>query len=235
MLTKTFPRLEPLFDGRWPETILLDLDGTLVDSAPDLAGAVDQMLRALALPVAGEEKVRQWVGNGAAILVRRALAGQFDYENGPAVSELEFKQALDLFFAAYSDLNGGSARVYPGVEEFLGAAHARGCQLGVVTNKPLAFTGPLLAMMKLDQWFRIAVSGDTLAVRKPDPAPLHHAMEYLGGKVGSTLMVGDSITDVRSARNAGIPVVAVRYGYNYGGTADDLGADIVVDSLAELL
>ncbi|MDX1633566.1 MAG: phosphoglycolate phosphatase [Marinobacter sp.] len=228
-------RLETLFNGRWPDTILMDLDGTLVDSAPDLAGAVDQMLRALVLPVAGEERVRQWVGNGAAILVRRALAGQFDYEHGPAVSELAFKQALDLFYAAYTDLNGAGARVYPGVEAFLAEARARGCSLGVVTNKPHAFTGPLLTMMALDHWFDIAVSGDTLPVRKPDPAPLHHAMEFLGGGIGSTLMVGDSITDVRSARNAGIPVVAVRYGYNYGGTADDLGADIVVDSLAELL
>lgn len=235
MLTKTSTKLQDLFSGRWPATILLDLDGTLVDSAPDLAGAVDQMLRALTRPVAGEERVRQWVGNGAAILVRRALAGQFDYEHGPAVSELEFKQALDLFFAAYSDLNGRSARVYPGVEEFLSAARAQGCQLGVVTNKPRAFTGPLLSLMKLDSWFSIAVSGDTLPVRKPDPAPLHHAMEFLGGHAASTLMVGDSITDVRSARNAGVPVVAVRYGYNYGATADELGADIVVDSLAELL
>lgn len=227
--------LQDLFSGRWPDTILLDLDGTLVDSAPDLAAAVDQMLRALGRPVAGEALVRQWVGNGAAILVRRAMAGQFDYENGPPVPELDFKQALDLFFAAYADLNGRYARVYPGVVPFLAEARDRGCSLGVVTNKPRAFTGPLLELMDLDEWFGIAVSGDTLPVRKPDPAPLHHAMEFLGGGVASTLMVGDSITDVHSARNAGIPVVAVRYGYNYGASADQLGADIVVDSLAELL
>lgn len=228
-------KLQDLFGGAWPRTILLDLDGTLVDSAPDLAGAVDQMLRALALPAAGEDRVRQWVGNGAAILVRRALAGRFDYESGPTIPELDFRQALDLFFAAYADLNGRSARVYPGVTEFLTAARTRGCQLGVVTNKPRAFTGPLLQMMALDHWFGVAVSGDTLPVRKPDPAPLHHAMEVLGSEVATTLMVGDSITDVRSARNTGVPVVAVRYGYNYGASADELGADIVVDSLAELL
>lgn len=228
-------KLTDLFGGQWPGTVLLDLDGTLVDSAPDLASGIDQMLRALGRRPAGEDRVREWVGNGAAILVRRALAGQADYEQAPAPTQLELQQALDLFYSAYADLNGLYATVYPGVEQFLDTARARGCRLGVVTNKPHVFTEQLLDQMGLAHWFTVAVSGDTLSVRKPEAAPLHHAIELLEGDLATTVMIGDSVTDVDAAANAGIPVVAVRYGYNYGRPVDELGADIVVDSLAELL
>lgn len=228
-------KLPDLFDGQWPDTVLFDLDGTLVDSAPDLSSAIDQMLRALGRYPVGEDQVRQWVGNGAGMLVRRALAGQFDYEHGAVTDELTFRQALDLFFTAYADVNGQRATVYDGVESLLQTLRDRGCRMGVVTNKPQVFTGPLLEVMGLEHWFDIAVSGDSLKLRKPDPTPILHAMEALGGKQDTTLMVGDSVNDIMAARNAGLPVVAVRYGYTYGAPVDELGADIVVDSLAELL
>ena len=227
--------LTELFKGEGPSTVLFDLDGTLVDSAPDLSAAIDQMLRALGRPSVGEERVREWVGNGAAVLVRRALAGTFEYKDDPNTDELTFRQALDLFFTAYEDLNGQRSQVYDGVEIWLKALRFSGCRLGVVTNKPHAFTGPLLRKMGLDHWFDVSVSGDSLPQKKPDPAPLLHAMGKLGGTPRTTLMVGDSINDIQAARNAGMPVVAVRYGYTYGTPVDDLGADIVVDSLAELL
>ncbi|TBW58870.1 phosphoglycolate phosphatase [Marinobacter halodurans] len=227
--------MKQLFNGRWPDTILFDLDGTLVDSAPDLAAAIDAMLEGLGRSPAGAEKVRQWVGNGAGVLVRRALAGRFDHENGPHLSDDEFHAAQQRFFDAYADLNGGLARIYDGVEPFLEAAKAAGARLAVVTNKPTAFTGPLLEKMNLAHWFDVAISGDTLPVKKPDPAQLHHAIEQLDGDAGRTLMVGDSINDIEAAQRAGVPVVAVRYGYNYGGGIDEMGADIVVDSLVELL
>ncbi len=223
------------FNNDWPKTVLFDLDGTLVDSAPDLATAVDRMLVDVQRPPAGQHKVRQWVGNGAAVLVKRALADRFDHEQAPGADEATFIDALDRFYRFYAEVNGRQARVYDGVRPFLQALAEHACQLGVVTNKPQAFTGPLLDQMGLAHWFPVTVSGDTLAVRKPDPAPLHHAIRQLGGNPASTLMVGDSITDIRAARNAGVPVVAVRYGYNYGASIDTLGADIVVDSLAELL
>lgn len=228
-------KLDKHFKNGWPETVLFDLDGTLVDSAPDLAIAVDQMLIALKRAPAGQDNVRQWVGNGAAVLVRRALAGRFDHEQAPGVDEVGFNDALDHFFRYYADANGRQARVYDGVLTFLQALDERSCRLGVVTNKPAAFTRPLLARMDLADWFPVTVSGDTLTVRKPDPAPIHHAIEQLGGDPASTLMVGDSVTDIRAARNAGVAVAAVRYGYNYGEPIDTLGADFVVDSLAELL
>lgn len=223
------------FSNGGPKTVLFDLDGTLVDSAPDLAIAVDQMLIALERPPAGQHKVRQWVGNGAAVLVRRALANRFDHEQAPGADEQVVSDALARFFRFYADANGRQARVYDGVIPFLQALSARSCRLGVVTNKPEAFTGPLLSQMDLAHWFPVTVSGDTLTEKKPDPAPIHHAIKQLGGHPASTLMVGDSITDIRAARNAGVSVAAVRYGYNYGAAIDTLGADFVVDSLTELL
>ncbi|BES73431.1 phosphoglycolate phosphatase [Marinobacter nanhaiticus D15-8W] len=227
--------MRQLFDGQWPGTVLFDLDGTLVDSAPDLAAAIDAMLETIGQQPAGIDRVREWVGNGAQVLVKRALAGGFDYEAGEPFSESDFKHALDLFFDTYGDLNGRLATVYDGVEPFLRALAAENVRLGVVTNKPTAFTGPLLEKMGLAHWFRISVCGDTLPVKKPDPEQLYYAVEELGGDMARTLMVGDSVNDIQAAQRAGVPVVAVRYGYNYGGNIDEAGADIVVDSLVELL
>ncbi|OEY65721.1 phosphoglycolate phosphatase [Marinobacter sp. X15-166B] len=227
-------KLTQLFAQQFPHTVLFDLDGTLVDSALDLTIATDQMLTALGRPPAGETRVRQWVGNGTPVLVRRALAGDHDFSHA-AVDETEFTRALSLFLSIYTDINGQYATVYPGVETLLHALSDQGCRMGVVTNKPGAFTGPLLEQMGLAHWFDVSVSGDTLAVKKPAPEPLLHAMEQLGGSLATTLMVGDSVTDITAARNAGMPVVAVRYGYNFGAPIDSLGAEIVVDSLAELL
>ncbi|WP_228160712.1 phosphoglycolate phosphatase [Marinobacter bohaiensis] len=227
--------MKTLFQGQWPRTVLFDLDGTLVDSAPDLAAAIDSMLESLGRDPAGDDRVRQWVGNGAGVLVRRALAGRFDHEAGPAIDDAAFDDAQERFFNAYTGLNGHMSRVYDGVVPFLMALREAGARLAVVTNKPGAFTGPLLEKMGLDHWFDTTISGDTLPVKKPDPAQLHLAIEQLGGDTASTLMVGDSINDILAAQRAGVPVAAVRYGYNHGANIDDAGADRVVDSLEELL
>lgn len=227
--------LSGLFSPRWPGVALFDLDGTLVDSAPDLAAAVDQMLEHLGRSPVGTERVRQWVGNGASVLVRRALAGHADWEPPRPKDEALFKDALAIFFHAYEQINGRHSAVYAGVEDCLTSLRAHGCKLGVVTNKPEQFVAPLLEQMGLEHWFDIRIGGDTLPVKKPDPAPLLHAMEALGGTRGTTVMVGDSAADINAALAAGIPSVAVRYGYNFGQPVDALGADAVVDSLAELL
>lgn len=227
--------LAGLFSPRWPGVALFDLDGTLVDSAPDLAAAVDQMLEHLGRSPAGIDRVREWVGNGASILVRRALAGRTDWEPAEPKDDALFKDALAIFFHAYGQINGRHAVVYDGVEACLEKLQQHGCKLAVVTNKPEQFVAPLLEQMGLDHWFDLAVGGDTLPVKKPDPAPLLHAMETLGGTRGTTVMVGDSAADVDAALAAGVPCVAVRYGYNFGKPVETLGADAVVDSLAELL
>jgi len=227
--------LRGLFNARWPGVALFDLDGTLVDSAPDLAAAVDQMLEHLGRTPAGIDKVRDWVGNGAAVLVRRALAGKTDWEPVQPKDDALFNDALAIFYHHYARLNGQHSRVYPGVEACLAHLKTHGARLAVVTNKPEQFVAPLLEQMGLDHWFELSIGGDTLPVKKPDPAPLVHAMGQLGGTKGTTVMVGDSAADVNAAIAAGIPCVAVRYGYNFGGPVDALGADAVVDSLAELL
>jgi phosphoglycolate phosphatase len=227
--------LAGLFSPRWPGVALFDLDGTLVDSAPDLAVAVDTMLEQLGRRKAGPENVRKWVGNGASILVRRALAGKADWEPATAKDEALYKDALSLFFYAYEKANGQHARLYEGVEPCLQRLTEYGCRLGVVTNKPEQFVAPLMKQMGIDHYFRICVGGDTLPVKKPDPAPLIHAMEALGGTRGTTVMIGDSAADISAARAASIPCVAVRYGYNFGAPADALRADATVDSLTQLL
>lgn len=227
--------LKGLFNARWPGVALFDLDGTLVDSAPDLTGAVDQMLEHLGRTPAGIDKVRNWVGNGSGILVRRALAGKTDWEPPTPRDDALYKDAMAIFYHAYSQMNGRHAVVFDGVTECLEHLKSLGCRMAVVTNKPDQFVAPLLRQTGLDQYFELWVGGDTLPVKKPDPAPLLHAMEQLGGSRGTSVMVGDSTADVTAAQAAGIPCVAVRYGYNFGGSVDSLGADAVVDSLAELL
>lgn len=227
--------LNGLFNDRWPGVALFDLDGTLVDSAPDLAAATDRMLEHLGRPPAGLEKVRNWVGNGSPVLVRRALAGQADWEPARPEDDALFEDALAIFFQAYGELNGQHARVYDGVMDCLAHLRRHGCRMAVVTNKPERFVAPLLERLGLAEWFELTLGGDTLPVKKPDPAPLLRAMEALNGTSGTTVMVGDSAADVNAALAAGIPSVAVRYGYNFGKPADTLGADAVVDSLAELL
>ena len=227
--------LAGLFSARWPGVALFDLDGTLVDSAPDLAAAVDRTLEQLGRKPAGIEQVRKWVGHGSPILIRRALAGKADWEPARAVDEALFSDALALFFNNYRELNGQHAVVYPGVKACLEALSKRSCPMAVVTNKPEQFVGPLLKQLGLAHYFKLVIGGDTLSTKKPDPAPLLHAMETLHGSRGTTVMIGDSAADVSAAQAAGIPCVVVTYGYNFGHSVQALGADAVVDSLSELL
>lgn len=228
-------RLTALLDGQLPSHLLLDLDGTMVDSAPDLALAVDRMLAQLGRDPAGEHKVRAWVGNGTPMLIRRALSGSLDDSAADRLPESLRADALARFLQIYGECNGELSRVYEGVVPFLEAMAQAGVKMAVVTNKPTSFTHQLLERSNLGAWFDVRVCGDTLPVLKPDPALLHHALAQLGGIVSQALMIGDSATDINSARAAGIPCVAVSYGYNHGQPIQDQGADLVVDSLTELL
>jgi phosphoglycolate phosphatase len=223
------------FTSLWPDVALFDLDGTLVDSAPDLTAAIDEMLATLNRPAAGPDKVRQWVGNGAQVLVRRALTGRADWENTVPIDEALFLDACEQFYRSYEALNGSAATVFEGVEPCLERLYEHGCRMAVVTNKPERFVRPLLERMGLEHWFEMIIGGDTLTVKKPDAEPLLTAMRSLDGNPGTTVMIGDSAADAQAARNAGLPSVLVRYGYHYGPSVDELGADVVVDSLTELL
>ncbi len=213
-----------------PEMILIDLDGTLVDTVPDLADAVNAMLRALGMPPHPEARVREWIGNGAERLVRRALVGRYE---GEPPEEL-FQRGYPIFLQAYQENVCRRSRPFPGVEAGLKALEAAGYPLACVTNKPARFTEPLLEQLGLDRYFRLVVSGDTLPRKKPDPAPLLHAACFFGVAPQHALMVGDSINDVQAARAAGFRVVCVPYGYNHGQDIREARPDAVVDSLAQL-
>lgn len=213
-----------------PEMVLIDLDGTLVDSVPDLAYCTDAMLTELEMPARGEAKVRQWVGNGVERLVKRALLGRLEGEPEPAL----FDRALPVFMALYKENVSQRSRLYPGVKAGLEFLRGAGYKLGCVTNKPAAFTEPLLKDMGIYDYFQLVVSGDTLPVRKPDPRPLLYAADFFQVDPTHALMVGDSISDVKAARAAGFQVICVSYGYNHGQDIRDARPDAVIDSMAQL-
>ena len=213
-----------------PELVLIDLDGTLVDSLPDIAFCVDSMLTELAMPTAGQERVRQWVGNGTDILVRRSIAGSLDGE----VDEQLLARALPLFTALYAKHTSERSRVYDGVAAGLDYLRATGAALACVTNKASVFTHKLLSEMELDDYFSLVISGDTLARNKPDPLPLLHAARHFAVAPEQALLIGDSANDVKAARAAGLRIVCVSYGYNHGNDIRASLPDAVIDSLAEL-
>lgn len=210
--------------------VLVDVDGTLVDSVPDLAYCVDQMMARLGRAGHGESKVRNWVGNGVERLVRRALTGQLDGEP----SDDDFDQAYPIFLELYAANTSQRSELYPGVVEGLDYLDSKGYRLGCVTNKASQFTIPLLKDLGIHDRFAILVCGDTLSVKKPDPGPLLHAAEFFGVAPTDALMLGDSRSDVAAARAAGFQIVCMSYGYNHGEDIRDYAPDAVIDSMAEL-
>lgn len=213
-----------------PKMILLDLDGTLADSVPDLAYCVDRMMEQLGHAPHGEARVRGWVGNGVERLVKRALTGELHAEPDAA----EFARAMPLFSGLYAENTSQRSTLFPGIREGLEILHAAGIRLGCVTNKAAQFTVPLLRDLGIADYFGIVVSGDTLSHKKPHPAPLLHAAEFFTVAPAEALMVGDSMHDVEAARAAGFAVVAVSYGYNHGVDIREAKPDAVIDALSEL-
>jgi phosphoglycolate phosphatase len=222
---------EQLFSGKLPRLIMFDLDGTLVDSVPDLAVAVDKMLVQLGRPKAGLEAVRQWVGNGAPVLVRRALAGSIDHGG---VDDALAEQALELFMQAYAEKHEFTV-VYPGVRETLKWLQKNGVEMALITNKPERFVAPLLDEMKLGRFFRWIVGGDTMPQKKPDPAALFFVMKMAGIPASQSLFIGDSRSDVQAAKAAGVACVALSYGYNHGRPIEEESPALVIDDLRKLI
>lgn len=208
--------------------ILCDLDGTLLDTVPDIADAVDEVLRALGRVAPGERVVRDYVGQGVDVLLHRALGGGIDARAEP----LLHARARALFDAAYAATNGRRTRLYAGVVEGLDALRARGLRLACVTNKPQAPSDALLAQFGLDAYFRFTLGGDALPQRKPQPEPLWHAAERLGVAAAACVMLGDSANDASAARAAGMPAVLVDYGYTEGRPLAEIDCDLVVPSIA---
>ena len=197
--------------------VLLDLDGTLIDTAPDIAAAANATLSDLGLALLEAGQVRSFIGEGIAVLVRRSLAARLSAEK----VELKFSAALEAFERHYVAMNGQYSSLYPGVAEALRAMRARGLKTGCVTNKLLRFAEPLLARFSLLPMLDTVIGGDSTAAKKPDPAPVLEACRRLGVAPHEGVLIGDSEHDARAARAAGMTFVAVSYGY---GNREELGS-----------
>lgn len=220
--------------------IIFDLDGTLIDSVPDLAAATNAMLRAMGANPASSEQIRTWVGNGSLKLVERALA----WANLPVDSDTT-EQAHRRFLAIYqAHVQAHKTCEYQGVTAGLNRLKQAGLLLAIATNKPIVFVPEILAKLGWTDSFVCVLGGDSLPVKKPDPTPLLHICDTLGVLPTQAVMVGDSINDIQAGKSAGMTTLALSYGYNYGepiansspdGVFDDFGVlvDFILDNLTK--
>jgi phosphoglycolate phosphatase len=209
------------------DAVVIDLDGTLLDTAPDLVAGANGMREALGMAPLPFDTVVSYVGKGADKLVHRALTADAD---GVAAPEL-FARGRAAFFDLYGRENGRRAVEYPGVRDGLEAMLAGGLRLACVTNKPGDFTLPLLQRCDLARYFELVVSGDSLPRRKPDPLPMIHVCQVFGLPAARVVAIGDSGNDVQAARAAGMAVLVVPYGYNEGRDVALLDTDGIVPTL----
>ncbi len=211
--------------------ILFDFDGTLIDSVPDLTLAVNLTLERLGHPGFEEPCVRVWVGNGARMLVERALRAAFGDD---AVTQTSIDEALALFMDFYARHLSVHTVAYPDVPETLRLLRDSGYRMGIITNKPHAFVEPILQSLGMDTIFELIIGGDSLPQKKPHPMPLQHACETLGVAPEHSVMVGDSKNDILAAKAAGMHCIGVGYGYNYDEHISVYDPDLVVEDFGTL-
>jgi phosphoglycolate phosphatase len=214
--------------GAYPAAIVWDLDGTIIDSAPDLGGALNTLLQGHGKPPVDEIRVRSMIGNGVAKLIERGFA-----ESVSRVGELELQSLQSEFMSIYCARATRRSRLYPGAESAIRAFHESGVAQAVCTNKPELVSRAILDDMNLAQYFEIVVGGDTFEYRKPHPSPLQSCLDALGSNIDSTLMIGDSAVDVETARVFGLTIGLVTHGYARQ-PVETLGADFLIPDLATL-
>ncbi len=212
------------------QAIVIDLDGTLLHTAPELAESANRMLRDMGRPAVSQDLLMSYIGNGIHWLVKRALTGDMHAEPDAAL----FDKALPIFEQHYTALLLES-KPFPNVVAGLDALKAAGYRLGCITNKVERYTTPLLKGVGLAPYFDIVLAGDTLPEKKPHPLPLLHAAKFFGIAVEQLLLVGDSLSDAQAARAAGCPIICVPYGYNHGEPVETLNVDAVIPDLAAVL
>ncbi len=210
--------------------VLIDLDGTLVDSVPDLAYCIDEMMNRMGLVERGEAAVRQWVGNGVERLVKRALVNRLEGE--PDL--VTYEKSLAIFRQLYGQNACQRSRLYDGVRQGLNYMRQAGFRLGCVTNKAAEFTQPILSGLDIAEYFEVVINGDDTPRKKPDPLPLLTAAEKMAVRPEACLMIGDSQSDVKAARAAGFGIICMSYGYNHGQDIRSFAPDAVIDSFVEL-
>ena len=224
-------RAKPKFAFPIPlRAVLLDLDGTLLDTVGDIATAANMMRAALGFAPLDPALIATFVGKGIPNLVAKTLKDAVG-EVGPTA----LKVAVANFERQYEKCFGDTSSPFPGVVEGLNALKDKGLRLGCVTNKAEKFTLPLLERTGLAGYFEIILSGDSLPEKKPHPLPLLHAAEFFGAKPAEMLLIGDSVNDAEAARAAGSPVFIVPYGYNEGQELKGLDCDAFIDDLPSAL
>lgn len=210
--------------------VAFDLDGTLVDSALDLACAGNEMLAELKLEPATEEQVRHWVGNGAPKLVQRLLTKELE----PSQVHPLFEKALPLFLSLYEKNSCRVSELYDGVHEGLERLQEAGFRIACITNKPLRFVHPILEQLGIRPFFEHIVGGDSYPEIKPHPMPLLKTADHFCCSAEEAVMIGDSNNDILAARAAGFGIICVNYGYNQGRRIEDFHPDRVINSVAEI-
>ncbi|WP_413112790.1 phosphoglycolate phosphatase [Thaumasiovibrio sp. DFM-14] len=212
--------------------IAFDLDGTLLDSVPDLAIGLDRALRAFSLPGATVEQVKAWIGNGADVLVARGMSQSLT----PAtdLDSALHAQVRKAFDVEYSATGHRGTELYQGVKSTLAYFYEQGFTLALVTNKPSQFVPKVLAQQGIDHFFSDVIGGDTLTEKKPNPMALHWLLEKHQLSAEQLLMVGDSKNDVLAAKNAGCPVIGLTYGYNHGEPISQSEPNIVLEHFSQL-
>lgn len=209
--------------------LMFDLDGTLLNTAPEIAHAANAMLKEMGLPTLPYAQIKGYIGEGAQILIQRCLAGALNELPDQAL----LATAQPLFFAHYAN-NVTDSLPFDGVQDGLEVLRQRDLKLACVTNKPEKFARPLLAASGLADFFEVVVSGDTLAKKKPDPIQLHHICAEFNVMEMEAMLVGDSATDIAAAQAAGCFIVTVPYGYNQGQPIDESQVDAMIRDLTEL-
>ena len=224
------------------QAVILDLDGTLVDTLGDFEVALNRTMADLGLPGVSRAAVARTVGKGSEHLIRSLLAEQLALPTARALDPADAARTVDALYGPawqqyqqhYRAINGQFSAVFPGVLAGLQALRTRGLPLACLTNKPLAFARALLQAKELDGYFQQVFGGDSFARKKPDPLPLLKTCEALGTLPARTWMVGDSQNDALAARAAGCPVVLMTYGYNHGEPIEQAPHNGLLDSLAAL-
>lgn len=213
------------------QLIIFDLDGTLIDSVPDLAQSVNDMLAHYNLQPLTIEEATLFIGNGAKILVQKSLQKAMQTENIP---EDFFEEAFKYYFKAYRNVVCDKTYLYPGVMETLEYLNNKGYEMTICTNKPFEFIEPILDKLSVKQYFKHWVGGDSLPQKKPDSAPLLHIAKIMNKDIDKCIMVGDSKNDILAAQNAKMESIGVSYGYNYNESIAVYKPSKVVDNFAQL-
>ncbi|PVX51949.1 phosphoglycolate phosphatase [Balneicella halophila] len=213
------------------ELIIFDLDGTLINSIPDLTLATNKMLKHYKLPPLTMEEATPYIGNGAKALVERALNHTTKEQS---VSENLTAEALEIYFKAYEEAPCNDTFLYPGVKDTLVYLNKKGYRMVICTNKPFQFIEPILECLSIKHFFESWIGADSLAKQKPEPDPLLYFTKKTKIPVEKTIMIGDSKNDILAARNANMHSIGFTYGYNYNENIADYKPTVVANSFSEL-